>query len=266
MKRIVSALILGSAAVYILLGAPRVFGALAVSLVVLLAASEMAGLLGSGGCPVSGKWVLAASLVVLGGGSFLGAPGLFAGFAAGALLVVTGLAAGGPVNGAIRRLSSGVFVLFLPVWCLAHMVLFLSSREMRFGLLFLFACVWVSDSAAFYAGRAFGQRKLAPAISPNKTVLGSAAGVLGAVAAALLFRLLSPLTWPLPFVILSGVFLSVLGQAGDLAESLVKRDAGVKDSGSIIPGHGGVLDRVDALLFTVPLFYYALMWLQRPPV
>jgi phosphatidate cytidylyltransferase len=103
-----------------------------------------------------------------------------------------------------------------------------------------------------------GRRKLAPGISPNKTIAGAVGGVLGAAGAAILMNIFHLVTWTLPFVIGAGLFISVLGQLGDLAESMVKRDAGVKDSGSLIPGHGGVMDRVDALLFTVPLFYYVL--------
>jgi len=266
MKRIFSALILGAVTVFIVLGAPRGLGALVIFLVVLLAASEMADLVHSSGGSLARKWVLSASLLVLAGGIFLGVYGLCAGLAAGMVLVMAGSVEGGSVEGAVRRCASGAFVLFIPVWCLAHTALFLSSREMRIALLFLLVCVWVSDSAAFYAGSVFGRRKLAPAISPNKTVLGSAAGILGAVGAAVVFRWVSPLDWSLSFAVLSGFLLSVLGQAGDLAESLVKRDAGVKDSGTIIPGHGGVLDRVDALLFTVPLFFYILSWFQGSPV
>lgn len=260
MKRFISALVLGSATVFLVLGAPKSIGAIAASLVVLLSASEMAGLLGSGDCAPQRKWLFSASLLVLGGGILLGVNGICAGFAAGAVLIMAGSMEGSSVKGAIRRSASGVFVLFLPVWCLAHIVLFFSTREMRIALLFLLVCIWVSDSAAFYAGSAFGRRKLAPAVSPNKTVVGSLAGILGAVAAALIFRSFSPLDWSLSFVVLSGLLLSAAGQAGDLAESMIKRDAGVKDSGKIIPGHGGVLDRVDAMLFTVPLFYYALTW------
>ena len=266
MKRLLSALILGAATVYVVLNAPRFVGVLLILAATLMAAHEMAGLLESAGCPMNRKTVLAASLLLLGGSVLAGVDGLSAGLAAGGFLVLVSSIVEGSVKGAIGRSSSGVFVLFLPVWSLAHLVLFLSTSEERMGLLFLLLCVWVSDTAAYYVGTAFDRRKLAPSISPNKTVAGAVAGILGAVVTALLFRWFSLVHWPFPFVVFSGLFLSLLGQAGDLAESLVKRNAGVKDSGTLIPGHGGVLDRVDALLFTVPLFYYALLLLPGFPV
>ncbi len=115
---------------------------------------------------------------------------------------------------------------------------------------------WLSDVGAYLVGRALGRNKLAPAISPGKTVEGGLGGlILGALAAlvcALAFGLsLNPLA-----ALGVGVALSALGQAGDLAESLLKRQAGVKDSGTLIPGHGGVFDRIDSLLVVVTVTYY----------
>jgi phosphatidate cytidylyltransferase len=162
----------------------------------------------------------------------------------------------------VDRVSAGFFLLLFPVWSLTHLIFYLDSETSRRSLLFLLICVWVCDSAAYYVGSSMGKRKLAPGISPNKTVEGSVAGVLGAVGAALILNALSLVQWPLWFVVAAGSLIAVLGQLGDLAESMVKRDAGVKDSGNLIPGHGGVLDRVDALLFTLPVFHYALAWLD----
>lgn len=115
---------------------------------------------------------------------------------------------------------------------------------------------WVSDVGAYLVGRTWGRSKLAPAISPGKTVEGGlgglAAGALGGLVCAWAFAL------PLPFLaaVAVGALLSAVGQAGDLAESLIKRQAGVKDSGTVIPGHGGVFDRVDSLLVVVAATYY----------
>ncbi len=127
-------------------------------------------------------------------------------------------------------------------------------------LLLLPLCVtWAGDTAAFFAGRRFGKRRLAPHISPGKTVEGALAGLAGAVATgfALGFALdqgpLYPVSPAAGAAI--GLVLGVAGQLGDLAESRLKREAGVKDSGRILPGHGGVLDRFDGLFFTVPLAY-----------
>ncbi len=121
---------------------------------------------------------------------------------------------------------------------------------------------WVGDSAAYFAGRFLGKRKLYPAVSPKKTIAGSVGGIAGALVAAagVTYGLIQPDVGSLPFlkwydVIVLGVVGAVLGQVGDLVESLIKRSAGVKDSGSILPGHGGLLDRIDAVLFIAPFVY-----------
>jgi phosphatidate cytidylyltransferase len=119
-----------------------------------------------------------------------------------------------------------------------------------------------SDTAAYFIGKAMGRHKLAVQISPGKTWEGTIAGVCGAVIISLLFTIDTPLQLPLAYweAILLGVLISVFGQAGDLAESLLKRGFGVKDAGSLMPGHGGVLDRLDSILFSgvVVYLYYTL--------
>jgi phosphatidate cytidylyltransferase len=129
-----------------------------------------------------------------------------------------------------------------------------------FLLFFPLVVTWVGDSAAYFGGRGFGRRKLLPSVSPAKTVEGGIAGLAGAMAAGGLFTLLLPfLGGGLPLTILAaallGLLIGAVAQVGDLAESVLKREAGVKDSGRLLPGHGGVLDRFDAVLFTVPLTY-----------
>lgn len=123
---------------------------------------------------------------------------------------------------------------------------------------------WVGDATAYFAGSAFGRRRLAPAISPKKSWEGAVAGVMGASIGAVVWHLVvrdvipgAPLTPTL--VALVGVCIGVGAILGDLAESVLKRDAGVKDSGTLLPGHGGVLDRVDALVLTLPLSYGLLL-------
>lgn len=131
-------------------------------------------------------------------------------------------------------------------------VLALEGRE---AVLLLLGIVVVSDSAQFYAGRLFGRRPLAPRLSPKKTIEGAIGGFL--VAPAVLVAAgayVLPQVAPLLLAAL-GVVLVAAGICGDLFESMLKRAAGVKDSASLIPGHGGVLDRIDALLFAAPLFY-----------
>ena len=122
----------------------------------------------------------------------------------------------------------------------------------------LVSTIVVSDSAQYYSGRAFGRRPLAPAISPKKTVEGAAGGfVFGALALALAGHWWLP-DVPVAMRALVGVGVVALGIAGDLFESMLKRSAGVKDSSSLIPGHGGILDRIDALLFAAPVYYIVL--------
>jgi phosphatidate cytidylyltransferase len=121
--------------------------------------------------------------------------------------------------------------------------------------LLLLASVVVSDSAQYYAGRAFGRRPLAPVISPKKTIEGAIGGLVAAavfMAVAGSFVLVGEPVLPLAVL---GLAVAAVGICGDLFESSLKRRAGVKDSSSLIPGHGGVLDRIDALLFATPMFY-----------
>jgi phosphatidate cytidylyltransferase len=125
----------------------------------------------------------------------------------------------------------------------------------RMATLLLIATVAVSDTAQYYSGRTFGKRPLAPAISPKKTIEGAVGGVIAAgLFVTLAGRLVFPVARPASLFLL-GVALVGLGIGGDLFESRLKRVAGIKDSSSVIPGHGGVLDRVDALLFATPAYY-----------
>lgn len=128
------------------------------------------------------------------------------------------------------------------------------------------ACTWVGDAAAYFAGTAWGRTKLFPSVSPGKSWVGAWAGVAGAAgAAALWYAVISHHLPGLPIRTVAasaavGAALGVGAIVGDLAESLLKREAGMKDSGRIFPGHGGVLDRLDALVFTVPMAY-AILWI-----
>jgi phosphatidate cytidylyltransferase len=128
-------------------------------------------------------------------------------------------------------------------------------------ILATFLLVWLCDTAAYFVGRQWGRHKMSPAVSPKKSWEGAAAGFLTSVGVALgLVPLLGlPLSYPLAAIL--GALVGVVGQLGDLAESLLKRQAGVKDSGALIPGHGGILDRADSLLFVVPVVYYFLKFL-----
>jgi phosphatidate cytidylyltransferase len=108
---------------------------------------------------------------------------------------------------------------------------------------------WFSDTAGYFVGRSLKGPKLYPSVSPNKTWSGSVGGLAGSASAAVLAHFVFMPELPLARGILAAVITGAFGQAGDLCESLMKRSAGVKDSGGILPGHGGILDRIDALLF-----------------
>lgn len=125
--------------------------------------------------------------------------------------------------------------------------------------LFLLLVMWSTDTFAYFIGRALKGPKLWPAVSPNKTVSGSLGGILGAVIVGIGFASMMDYTWG-PWVVLAAV-LSVLGQLGDFVESGLKRSFNVKDSGTLLPGHGGVLDRFDSFIFTAPVAYYGIMML-----
>lgn len=157
---------------------------------------------------------------------------------------------------AFVRAATGAIVL-LPAWAA---LLYLHARGplLIFGVL---AVVWIADTAAYFAGRRFGKHKLAPAISPGKTW----EGVIGAWCAVAVYAVAVALgsgldLLPLLLVVSGLLYFSVLG---DLFESWIKRLAGMKDSGTLLPGHGGVLDRVDALTSTLPLATAMLLWLER---
>ena len=132
----------------------------------------------------------------------------------------------------------------------------------RNGLFLAFFTTFASDTSAFFVGRARGKNHMAPAISPKKTWEGAIAGVVGSVVISLLFMLPTPLQLPLSWVhaVILGILVSLFGQIGDLAESLFKRNMGVKDSSNLIPGHGGFLDRMDSIVFAGVTVYYYLVW------
>jgi len=132
-------------------------------------------------------------------------------------------------------------------------------------VLFLFVLVWVADSGAYFAGRAFGRRKLAPMVSPGKTWAGAAGAFSGALACAWILHALELVSIPLPELILLCLLVTAISIGGDLFESLLKRQAGVKDSGSLLPGHGGVLDRIDSLISAAPVFALGLGVLELLP-
>jgi phosphatidate cytidylyltransferase len=122
-------------------------------------------------------------------------------------------------------------------------------------IFYLLLVVWLGDAGAYYVGKSLGRHKLSPRISPKKTVEGLAGGIAVSIIAAVVVHLTFFKEIPLIHAVISGVILSVAGVIGDLAESMWKRSAAVKDSGTLIPGHGGFLDRFDSIFFTAPILY-----------
>ena len=120
---------------------------------------------------------------------------------------------------------------------------------------FLLLVVWLGDSGAYYVGKKFGKHKLSPRISPKKTIEGLAGGITTSIIAAIVIHFTFFPEFPLHHAVIAGVILSFAGVVGDLAESMWKRSADVKDSGTLLPGHGGFLDRFDSILFTAPILY-----------
>ncbi len=163
------------------------------------------------------------------------------------------------------KMLGGIGVTILGVLYLAFLGGFLIATRVGFEtipglstklLLFFFIVIFASDSGAYFAGRAFGKHKLAPAISPGKTVEGLIGGLVAAgVFAALCTRVFFP-ELPYKFGIPLAIVMAALGVLGDLAESAMKRGSKTKDAASILPGHGGLLDRLDSLLLNAPILYY----------
>ena len=133
----------------------------------------------------------------------------------------------------------------------------MSSIEYHDGLGFvvmMFTAILLTDVGCYYAGTKFGKHKLAPVISPNKTIEGSIGGVVCAILGAVVIGYFIQVEWY--FSAIAGLICTIFAQIGDLCESMLKRDAGVKDSGNSLPGHGGFLDRTDSFIFTIPVMYY----------
>lgn len=157
----------------------------------------------------------------------------------------------------------GFAILYIPL-CIAHVVLLRFHDHGSFWLILLTAVVAGSDTGAYYAGKAFGKRKLFPQVSPKKTIAGGMGGLLAGLTTAGLLYFFAPADTRLLVLLASAVLLVVVGIAGDLTESMIKRSMGVKDSGTILFGHGGILDRIDSLLLTGPVLYYLLYFRILP--
>jgi phosphatidate cytidylyltransferase len=253
MKRALTALLLAPLIVYVVLWAPRYAFLAVLCVVALLCFHEYSGIIAAYGIEKTGVLGYAAGLVVL-----------LVPYEPTLLLVLLVLAALG-LNLALQDLAKGLpraaalvlgIVYIFGVWRTA---IFLRARSPHW-LLFALALNWLGDTAAYYIGRWLGKHKMAPRISPAKSWEGAAASLAASVAFAVLYLPRVQLAAP-AVAVLFGTVGNVAGQMGDLAESALKRGAGVKDSGTMLPGHGGWLDRVDSALFAMPVIYALLAWL-----
>lgn len=164
----------------------------------------------------------------------------------------------------------GLIYVGLPIWSLIALrglmvdveqkdelgnVLYHSSQTAAY-VIYLFAVVWATDIGAYFAGKSFGKRPLAPSVSPNKTIEGLAGGMACAALVGFFLATWTPYPGSMIGGAILGAVLAIVAQAGDLFESWLKRKADVKDSGTLIPGHGGILDRVDGLVFAAPVYAF----------
>ena len=249
MKRVLTAIVAIPIVVSITLFTPDWIFAFVAGLAAAMATEEFLSLGDAAGAGRPGRWFVipAASVTV----SFIGgASWVLTALTMSVMMLLTVATAAWPIRTAFSRIGTGLSAVIYCCVTLGFLVLL--PRELILALLVI---IWVGDSAAYYAGRALGRHPLAPEVSPKKTIEGGIAGLIGSAAAGVgagVWFLGEP---ALRMLVISAV-TAVVGQAGDLAESLLKRSAGVKDSSSILPGHGGILDRLDSLFFAAPVFYW----------
>ncbi len=162
----------------------------------------------------------------------------------------------------LPELALSCLGLFYVPYLLGHFLWLRQLPEGKFWLLWLLLIIFAGDTAAFYWGRWFGVKKLYPQVSPGKTVAGSLGGLAASLAAGIGFGLWLPLDASLTILLGLAFLAAVIGQCGDLFESMLKRRAQVKDASSILPGHGGLLDRLDSLCFTGAILFYVKLFIS----
>ncbi len=167
------------------------------------------------------------------------------------------------LSSTIAYIGITLFGIFYIGFLLSHISLIRNLTDGKLWALFLIVTVWAGDISAFLSGSLWGKHKLYPKISPKKTYEGLAGAIIGSVIVAFFYGLLFLPGLRTGLCILLAVGLGVLGQVGDFTESMVKRSAQVKDSGALIPGHGGMLDRLDSFLFSAPFLHYSLLYLLK---
>jgi len=255
--RLLSGLVLTAVMLAAIWYAPPVVFLLVLGVILAAACVELAGLMGQSR---TGVLFCASTAGALAACAAIARPGPHTGgvlVATTLMVLVAVLAARKPAPDVPAAAAAAVFPLLylaMPL-ALAAVIRDTWGREV---LLLGLLVVWVSDTAQFYVGSRFGRRRLAPLVSPKKSVEGAVAGFVAGVAAMIGVGGFWLPAAGVPGLAAAGAALVALGIAGDLFESLLKRSANVKDSSALIPGHGGVLDRIDALLFVIPGYYLIL--------
>jgi len=238
----------------VLYGSPWLFAALVLT-AVLIGCREffaMTSHAGVPGFPAAGL-ALAAGLVAC---YFVPSqPFLEWGVAAAVILPFAWYAGERDVASAVPNMAATLLAVLYVAGLAGFFILIRALDGGNHFIVLLFMIVWFGDSAAYYGGRSLGRTPLLPAVSPNKTLEGAAFGLAGSLLAGLIAHYSFLDTFKLAHCLLVAGICGMIGQFGDLVESLIKRSTGVKDSGTLIPGHGGVLDRIDSLLFAGPVFY-----------
>jgi phosphatidate cytidylyltransferase len=179
------------------------------------------------------------------------------------ILSVLFMATSKDLSSTISKMGMLLFGILFIGFLLAYVSLVRNVTNGRLWVLFLVVTVWAGDISALVSGASFGRHKLYPKISPKKTFEGLGGGILGSIIVALAFASLFIPHMKKGTCILLAAGIGFFGQLGDFAESMLKRSAQVKDSGNLIPGHGGMLDRLDSFLFSAPFFYYCLLYLLK---
>jgi len=251
------AILVGVPCLYVITERGGLFFLLLVNLIIVLGLSEFFQIMEAKGYRPS-RWLGYSAALLVSWHAYFGGPTLTLVITGILLLIMIREVFRPQVTRALTNMSVTVLGIMYVGWLLSHFVMLreleptLGARLVYFGALVIWAC----DTMAYVVGILFGRRKLVPHISPAKTWAGALGGVLGGALAGWLccITFLGTIT-PLAGALL-GLACAILGQFGDLVESLLKRDAGIKDSAQLIPGHGGILDRVDSLLFTIPVVFY----------
>jgi phosphatidate cytidylyltransferase len=267
MKRILTAVILIPVVFLLVFKAPTWLVTISAGLVAELAALEFLSIADIGGARAP-RILVFISIAVMFFISFAQPDMLAPVLSALSLLIFLVCTWRCPLERVLPDVASSVFCLLYIGFSLTTIPWLGAQANGPSLLTFLFCVVWMGDIAALYIGRSYGRHKLAPSLSPNKSWEGAVASIVSSVLITLLLiflagqfasRASSLLAYPGSVFhwLLLAIVLNVVAQLGDLAESALKRGAGVKDSGTLLPGHGGILDRIDALLLAAPVLWYA---------